>query len=179
MKPWQQKEWKEKRAAWLKDKVCDNCGSKDNLVIHHTKRIPTFFCLWRIIEFRLLIKCLNAGEFKGKIILGCPKCGDFRAYARQKRKFKKPVYRCGSCETEYDIPNKRIATFEEFPYLGTHIISSEDWTIFTNRYKEGIKEAVNLTLQDYHEYYLSLKDCVALCRKCHFKHHKYTTGELK
>ena len=34
-KPWQTKEWIEKRKAFIEGKVCEWCGSDDNLVIHH------------------------------------------------------------------------------------------------------------------------------------------------
>ena len=35
MKPWITKEWKEKREEIIKNKNCEWCGSKNNLVIHH------------------------------------------------------------------------------------------------------------------------------------------------
>ena len=34
-KPWQTKEWRASRDAFLKDKVCIQCGSTDKLTIHH------------------------------------------------------------------------------------------------------------------------------------------------
>jgi len=37
-KPWHTSDWKKKRKELIKNKKCEWCGSKENLVIHHLKQ---------------------------------------------------------------------------------------------------------------------------------------------
>ena len=77
-KPWQTKEWREKRLDFIKGKVCEWCGSEELLTIHHPQ-------LAHSLTYEEYI------SFKGTMIL-CRKC----AFA-----YHKGLDLCPICKQRY------------------------------------------------------------------------------
>jgi len=107
---------------------------------------------------------------KGKKMQTCPSCG--RA-SLTKRKVKKPKYRCGKCGKEFSKPIYQIPYhYYLTPFVLKKRIESQIKNQFNNEiikkcYDELYKryqEEVNKYVEDY----LSMKDTLVLCKKCHF-----------
>jgi hypothetical protein len=52
-KTWGSAEWRMRRAAYLKWKVCEMCGSADNLAIHHRHPVNVGLVKWKSIRRNL------------------------------------------------------------------------------------------------------------------------------
>lgn len=166
MKPWQTKEWKEKREQFIEGKVCEQCGSTEALVIHHTNSIMPYNQHFIIVSNTLLAEKIQEGEYKTETvqILTCPKCNTHRSSDLRKRKAKKPKYRCSNCGYEFEEP--------VLGYKETGRLSRSDFNHFLAMYKDAIKEIVLAQRDEFHEYYKTFDDCVVLCNRCHLALHK-------
>lgn len=175
-KPWQTLEWKEKRAEFIKGKICSWCGSKERLAIHHTKRFHAKIVRRKIMkkflydyfndnknteEKRELMAEAKKQLFK-KYLKVCPECGS-RVYYR---KTKFPKYKCVKCRTETNNPKRKrykitVATLrKKFHYL------------FYKKHINDINIIFFLEKEKAKKEYLEFKDVIILCRKCHFAYHK-------
>jgi len=118
-KPWQTKEWKEKRDKFLKGESCEWCSSNNDLVIHHKKH---FYDNWEYNQIafyyftRYFEKPSSQAEHQRlkkdaekqvmpEYVKSCPKCGNSGISPRTTMK---PIYRCSRCSHEFDIPERKI-----------------------------------------------------------------------
>ena len=91
-KPWQTKEWREKRAKFIKDKSCEWCGSTETpLTIHHPQKKNT------LSDEKYM-------SFEGVMIL-CKRC----AFAAHNR-----MHLCPSCKKKF-VPNRFDVCFNCLP----------------------------------------------------------------
>jgi len=160
---WSQSEWRRKRSEFIENKVCKWCGSKSSLVIHHTKSPLRFKQVVSRVRRRFLRQKIKDGEFKGQMkrLRLCPHC---RKRSFYRRTTMKPPYRCSLCGYEFEEP--------EEVRIRTNWLSKKDWRRFMRKYGSEINERAAELPTRGHEYYMSLKDCIALCKKCHFALHK-------
>ncbi len=93
-KPWQTKEWIQKRKEYLKGKYCEQCDSRDNLVIHHPQKKNS-------------LTTEEYTSFKGTIIL-CNRCHlnhhkGYELCPECKKKYKKRRYEtCWNCKPKLE-----------------------------------------------------------------------------
>jgi hypothetical protein len=119
-----------------------------------------------------LRKAIEKGEFKTKIDRNstCPKCRTHRKSDIKERKRTKPQhrhlkrFRCVNCGHEYEKP--------AFRRQKTNRLSKSDWDMFIAKYENKINQLVKNQRNEFHEYYISLKDIQILCKRCHFAFHK-------
>jgi DNA-directed RNA polymerase subunit M/transcription elongation factor TFIIS len=162
-KPWQKKEWEERRKAILGDK-CAICGSTKDLVIHHKYKIMPFLMRWDFIAYEMFRK-ENEDLFPTRD--ACPRCGSFAIY---KRKEIKPLFRCKRCYYEFDEP------IERRDYNMGIIFGNPDLRNFyfnwVKENKERITEEVRKNAEEAHKKYMTMENVITLCKKCHFRLHK-------
>ena len=166
LKPWQTKEWREKRDQFIKGKKCVQCESSEILVVHHLNSIMPYQQHYYAVSNALLAEKISGGEYKTeqKQIQTCPKCNTHRPSDLKARKVKKPRYRCSNCGNEFE---ESIIGYKE-----TGRLSKPDWNHYIDKYRDHIKEIVQAQRDEYHEYYLTFEDCIVLCNRCHLALHK-------
>lgn len=159
-KPWHTKEWKEKRDAFIHGKACVQCGSQENLVVHHTKKLPPDNVIFNEIRDILIKKVVDDGLYVTDYREICPICTSVNIRSRMTMV---PVYICNRCQSTFDNPK----------ITRSYRLSKEDFRDFINKYGDEIREAVLKFKNNYFEtHYKEFKDCVVLCKKCHMLHHK-------
>jgi len=160
---WSSSEWRKKRAEFIKDKACEWCGSKKKLTIHHTKPPPKYDTLVRHATRVILDQKVTEGEFEYQIKnrKACPKCGRRSFY---KRITIRPLYHCNKCGNEFD----KAKTV----YINAKWLSKNGFRVFWGKYGSEIKRIALELSRKGHEYYMSLQDCMVLCKKCNFALHK-------
>jgi hypothetical protein len=171
-KPWQTKEWIEKRKHFIEGKKCEKCGSTTDLVIHHKKKIAELLEHKRKITNQLVQQLIKKGEFKPKIqnIPTCPKCKTHRKSDIKERKRTKPShkhlkrFRCKNCKHEFEKPVYRKKK--------TNRLSKRDWERFLATYEIVVDNLVSKQRKEFHKYYMSFKDTQILCKRCHYADHK-------
>jgi len=117
---WQTKDWKERRAKFLKDK-CEICSSNDTLTIQHLSHPRKFSGYKREMTKEHAKDYINANpvidisEFSDYIqtkyeyvpVLLCPNCNNKNPKERIR---KMPKYRCADCKYEFDEAPYRTVT---------------------------------------------------------------------
>jgi len=162
-KIWSRTEWRNKRSEFVKDKGCQWCGSKNSLVIHHTKTPIRFQQIVHQVGQALLHQKVKEEEFEFQVEARkvCPRCNSQSIY---KRTTISPKYRCTRCGYVFE-KTKAIR-------VNTGWLSREDWNQFWTKYRSAIEEKAAELSRKGHIYYMSLEDCIVLCKKCHFAIHK-------
>jgi hypothetical protein len=118
-KPFRTKEWKVKREAFLKGKVCAWCGATEHLSIHHKTKHTPLIKYVKLASNEMIAQKIKEGEFKPQ-------------------------------------------------YLGGISLTREDFKVFWAKYGEQINEDVKKRLAPLDEEYMSLTNCEALCKRCHW-----------
>ena len=176
-KPWNKKEWKDKREKLIGDE-CTWCGeNEDDAVfqLHHYDE-PEFDYEheWQRVEDVLFIQ---SNAFSWDQHIGepdnCPLCLSTNFY---ERKTKTPTYRCRRCDGEFESENEASTeTLQEFPYPNVYADRSYyydklDW-VKNNR--SDLLDAFKDAYDAHWEKYLSLENTITICKRCHFMHHEY------
>lgn len=113
-KSWQTKDWKERRAKYIKDK-CQICSSKESLTLQHLshpRKYSEYLTEVRRANAKDYIDAnpgIDKTEFSSHIrekyeyapVPFCPNCKWSNPYERVR---KSPKYRCLGCKHEFDIP---------------------------------------------------------------------------
>jgi ribosomal protein L37AE/L43A len=113
-KSWHTKDWKERRAKFIKDK-CQICDSKDTLTLQHLshpRKYSDYLTEIRRAYTKDYINTnseINISEFTNHILKDydysptplCPNCKSSNPNIRVK---KIPQYRCTECKNEFDVP---------------------------------------------------------------------------
>ena len=93
-KPWQTKEWIQKRKEYLIGKNCEQCNSEKNLVIHHPQKKNSLTTEGYTSFKGIIILCNRCHLAHHKGMNLCPEC---------KKKYKKMRYdTCWNCKPEKD-----------------------------------------------------------------------------
>lgn len=170
MKPWQKKDWREKRKKILKERgACEWCGSEEYLTTHHhtSRRLP-FSTDIRAATHQVMREAIRKGEFEWERVKcsTCPGCQTLRPSHIYKRKKKRPKYRCMRCGTEF---SETVWRYKELRRL-----SKKDWKRFWNKYGKEIHETVSREREAHFDRYEELRpeDILVLCRRCSFATHK-------
>lgn len=161
-KVWSSPEWRRKRVEFIKGKVCEWCGSTEKLTVHHKKPPPKYKAFVRYLTRILIDQKVAEGEFKYQIERRrvCPRCGRRAFY---KRTTMKPLYRCKNCGSQFDkVKNGRVKTWQ---------LAKADFRVFWRKYGLEIREEAYELAQEAHGYYMSLQDCMVLCKRCNFALH--------
>lgn len=155
-KPWQLKEWQDKRKEIIANHpYCAQCGSKEDLVVHHPFQLLPHKLLFRLIALRRF-----DSETGGLQKDGCPACGSINIRARKTRE---PKYRCDRCYTTFEQPVTVKDTFT------VRRAAFWDWV---KKNREAIQKDVEEQRKRYWERYMSLEGTTVLCKKCNFLLHK-------
>lgn len=158
-KPWQTAAWKKARDEFLKNKVCEKCGSDENLVVHHLHKLPSYDEHFRAVASSLIREGIGSKEIQPEFKNACPQC-EYRSIYQ--RKTVKPIFKCIRCGHQFDEP----------VIVPTDRLSKEDFKKFLFNNKERIEKIVESQRDSYfQDEYLQFKDCVVLCKKCHFLIH--------
>jgi len=173
MKPWQTKEWREKRKKLIEGKCCEWCGSTEYLTIDHKRNVyPKLE--YRKIAWRLFKEYFANGKNRSEFLSlmrealknitiyywdACPVCKSRSVYIR---KTKKPKYRCSRCGYEFDTPLKTIKESTKIFVLNRMV------KLFAKYHKEEIDEIYKPHIQKLNEDYFNFKEVLILCRRCAF-----------
>jgi len=173
MRPWDTKEWKEKRERFIEGRQCEWCGSTEHLVIDHIRnsypRIESRKFAWQYFveyfakrknrrEFLLLFrKAVEGTTLYCRYI--CPNCHYASVYSR---KNKRPTYRCLRCDYEFNEAIKAIS-FSSKRYVLRRMLK-----LFMFQYRDKINARFKSHWQKLTEDYLNFKDVIVLCRRCAF-----------
>lgn len=176
-RPWQTKEWKEKRDEILDDK-CAWCGAEKGeriLILHHPDHHKlNYKKLWgdillNLFPFDILDK---ETHFQTKEI--CPRCKYANIYERTTMK---PKYRCQKCGAQFDEPIKRLRRRHYNLVRGEFLLNKLGWNKVLEWLNQGqnrdkIMEKFEDIYKRHWEKYFSLKNTVTICKKCHFLYEK-------
>lgn len=169
-KPWQTREWREKRAAFIEGKSCEWCSSTEYLTIDHLNNVYGNFEYGKI-AFQLFNDYFAEGKNKEELnllekktlekatlyyYLACPKCG----YSVQVRKKLKPKYRCWRCKKNFSQPKKKLS-LSTLRFLNRRLFQ-----LFKESHKEEIDAVATPKIQQLNEDYFAFKNVLILCRKC-------------
>ena len=170
-KPWQKKDWQEKRKRILEERgACEWCGSEENLAIHHqtSRRLPVSLDI-KVATLQVMREAVGKGEFEWERVeyLTCPGCQTVRPSHIYERKKKRPKYRCMRCGSEFP---ERVRRYKQLRGR----LSQEDWKRFSTKYGKDIRETVSREREAYFDRYEELRpeDILVLCRRCNFAIHK-------
>ncbi len=169
-KPWLKSEWKARRKQLMEGKACAQCGSHENLVIHHTHqaRWERKRQLSPIIN-ALIREKMNAGvlppNYEERVIMRCPECGTSTKLPRR------ASYKTGNCEVcglHVELSKTQVTRAMELnTYLG------RAWYVaFVKKYESEINaRAAAANIPEDPEYTDLTKDTIILCKRCHFALH--------
>jgi len=152
-KPWQLKDWREKRKVILEGKVCEWCSSSKDLVLHHREGILPYHDHESEIASEIFQRELSKGTIKAKVE-ACPKCESSNIPSRETMT---PKYRCANCGFQFDKPILRQK----------RRLSKDEWRQFVDEHKEEIKRIVESERRQYHDDYVQLNGVMVLCKRCH------------
>ena len=178
-KPWQTKEWKEKRKLLLASQ-CENCGTTTPpLVLQHTWHPTPLYKLFykarkKYQNERLIWEQSHTVEIDTASLIpdtdGCPKCGSTTIRYRKRAStwicVSKPLdIRLGiTCGNVFDNPI-RVVSHQTIRKLE----KDASQTIQDNFDEEfGIGKKVIVLHIEHNLRYLSLKDTKTLCKRCAF-----------
>jgi hypothetical protein len=154
-----QKEWKEKRADFLKGRTCEWCGSPDSLCIH----TPGAFSPAQVrSEF------YNAAYARFREVYR-QKYQKFDCKPTGKHRHKShPVWHKASTVHKIEPDNTEL----EEQYIEILVEDSGEGK-FKELYHEwleatGVKELIEEEVKKAEDEYESLKNAIALCKRCHF-----------
>jgi ribosomal protein L37AE/L43A len=158
MRPWETKEWKDRRLEFLKGKQCQWCGTVDHLVMHNQNPPPGYSNLLRHASAELLQRKIQEGKFHTQRLrrLVCPDCG---SGSLRRRETKKPQYKCQGCRSEFEIPK-----FEE---EDTGRLSREDWEMFWGEFGSELRQDALESKKRLEMESGSLENYIVLCSRCH------------
>ena len=178
-KPWQTKEWKEKRELFLKGKVCEVCGASSGLVIHHPQHfrglreyrrtanqfLKDYFANGKhhLEKRRLYAKVENS--VSKAYSYRCPNCSA-RVYPR---KTLKPKYRCRKCGLETNRPSRKS------PSSTRRVIHRRFRSLFFRQHAVQIRELFRQKKMHADNEYLAFTNVRILCRRCHYATEKGLT----
>ena len=160
-KPWEKKEWKEKREGILKEQdACVKCGSQSNLCLHHPKedfRSPT--------EIRKAISNEVYQVFKK----------EYEKTQKPKEAVFTGKHRHKSHDYWHDITTKHRTEIDESNLIVEKKIpksTQKDKQNFTNAFrnwkdKNGIKKRIEEEIENETRRYESLDGVIVLCKSCH------------
>ena len=110
-KPWGTKEWKEKRASVLKA-TCEWCGSKKNLVLHHTNEAKLTDEEYVLLEKDVVTICRRCHLAHHRGMHLCPEC---------KTKYKSDLYPyCYDCAAKKDLVCRVMTEAEMAEYYAEY-----------------------------------------------------------
>lgn len=196
-KAWHTKDWRKRRDLMLQEK-CEQCGSKDTLVLQHQFHPKNYG------ECKYLVICKYGEEFNKQhpidtfisddevfkwydampktSIKVCPKC-----YNRgiRERKTLKPILKCDKCKHTFNVPKNINSPLliddrhSSYPQKSQSVLFSKlKWDLYKKKcnerlktiYAEEIERATMIMMVEDLIRYLSFKDTVTWCKKCAFNY---------
>lgn len=178
-KPWQLKEWHERRQDILEKSngTCNWCGNviDTHFTIHHPGFQFDSLREWEEVALTLFEQTDTYKNLPTEIRFKCPNC-DSPPSSLRERKTKNPKWACNQCHGETDNPAQE-EYFQKEPFRKAYkeFVKNES-------NKEYIRLAYEKKKKEHWEKYMSLKGTIILCRKCHFMwevHHKKPCPKCK
>ena len=160
--PWQSKKWKEVRENKV-GKECIQCGSKENLNVHHLKPRTKY----QEINSKAFYQIYNELKENKKLPLekieiihrkSCPKCG---TPSIRERKTLEPKFRCPYCKINFDQPSI-IEKYNEKPLM----------SFVARNYKKEIADRIEKIREEEFKEYIDTDYVITLCKKCHYFYHQ-------
>lgn len=153
------KEWKEKRADFLKNKTCEWCGSSDSLCIHTPRafspeQVRSEFYNAAYARFREVYRQ------KYQRFDYIP-TGKHRHKSHPKWHKASTVHKIEPDHTE--LEEQHVEVLVEDSGEGKFKTLYHEWLDGT-----GVKELIEEEVKKAEEEYESLKNAIALCKRCHF-----------
>ena len=185
--PWQTKEWRERRAEFVKGKSCAWCGSREKLTVSHDRKGFNPRRERYQVESRYFHDYFNNGQhmdefnqLKEQARTGvqlyyydsCPSCGYGSVYSRSDkycRENKAPRFKCSRCKTEFQESVKMVKRSSQ-TYLKKRFFS-----LFRDRHREELTQLYTAHMEKLAEDYFNFKDTTILCGRCHYAYHKGLT----
>lgn len=189
MKPWQEKEWKDKRKKVLKS-YCEMCGSLEKLRIYQTFKPLSISDLFYKVRGSLQVEYdkglidwinnhpinINLDSIASNTKL-CPKCGSTAIrYKKGEAKYICMGKKEGvTCNNIFDTPmiGKHPLEISKLFYPELKKVKQEYQKYFDEVNNIGFRVVI-LSI-DEHIKYLSFDNCKTYCNKCHYAAHKHLT----
>ena len=179
--PWHTKEWKLHREKLLnEDSVCELCGSKDDLHIHHpnSKNAATIRQeVWEYIyhQFNTWYKSVypTKEEIENFSTTKCGKRGEAMHkhegcitwhYVSTKHKKCEWYNYSNNLQKRREFTNK----YREYDYKRWHDLYDE----YKTHNHDTIQSIINQLIGEENKKYTDFEDIQVLCKKCHLAHHK-------
>lgn len=169
-KPWNSKEWKEKRNETITDSsVCEFCGSKENLVIHHPNSI-NFKKIKQLVNNRVYY------FFREDYSKKFPTKEEIKEHSggKQHRHRSHDYWHELNVNHKFEIDNSGMQErsvlskeFKEFDKLRFN----ELYVKFRQLNKDKIELAIEKAYADETEKYNNFEDIQIICKGCHWATH--------
>jgi len=166
---WQTEEWQQARELLLADS-CSQCGSTKKLSLVHLWKPPKYHQIRNKVADELIGELLSIGQIaemdpatagSDEIRQACPSC---QSVNLRQRKIKRPMYKCGRCGSEFDMPVSIILR-DEIRYQQAY----RQWRDDQLSHKEELIETKIQSLQEeYNTKYRNGEGTITLCGKCSF-----------
>lgn len=180
-KPWQTKEWRTRRAEFIKGKSCEWCGSTEFLTIDHKENFYPNRERGRL-AYALMVKYFEGGQHADEaqaiadlavkqFVAGggilreynaCPSCG----YCVQPRKYKRPKYKCYQCHLVFDEPLRKWTPST------IRLLDKLFFKEFCLRHGKDIDAEFIPLWKQLNQGYLEFKEVLVLCRRCAYARKK-------
>lgn len=166
---WQTEEWQQARQRLLADS-CSQCGKTEKLSLVHLWKPPKYHQIQNKVAEEIINDLINSGQIAemDSTIAGCDEsrqaCPSCHSVNLRQRKIKRPIYKCGHCNTEFDNPSTVIIR-DEFRYQQAY----RKWREEQLSDKEEIIESrIKFLQDDYNVKYRNGEGTITLCGKCSF-----------
>lgn len=166
MTSWHTKEWQDKRKKRIKDQVCQQCGKKLELQIHHTYTQQN---LYRIMERRVVRQLIREKMDKGEIPFQgieerwfvCQSCAN-------RQKIPNPRYKnvtCKKCQQKQALNSQNM----EIIKIPNYNLGRTGLRIFLQKHRTEIDSRLKAKKAPSKPDYMNLEvDTVVLCKTCHY-----------
>ena len=153
------KEWKEKRAEFLKGKTCSWCGSSDSLCIHIPRALSPAQIVLRFTVLPMPASKRSTGREYQKF--DCVPTGKHRHKSHPAWHKASTVHKTEPDQT--DLEEQYIEVLVEDSGEGNFKKLYHEWLE-----EAGIKDLIEEEIKKAEEECESLTNAIVLCKRCHF-----------
>jgi hypothetical protein len=169
MKPWAKKSWKAQRIEFLKGKHCEQCGSIEDLIVHHhhLRRAIRMQIQKQIVRALIRLK-VDKGEIQTPGIpkkkVTCPQCNEIQVFPENRR-----TCTCAQCHAHFQFDQSNCVSVE----VPSYFLDPKGYKQFLKSFKDEIEFLMKQAgAPEEPEYEDLTQDTVVLCKRCHFALHQ-------